>query len=298
MFPHNTSKIDDFLEWMRERQHIYKCKEAGYKKPWTDDVILQDNKFTNVFRQQDKGTVALTEMMVKARDWPVLDQIWNVVWYRLFNHYELASLGPVPMSDRETLYDQLKLRHQQGLKVFTSAHMTTGVAGEAKVDTYIRACEEAVEHTVYDAEKTLRHNLMSVTFEALTTGYLIGRFVAYEIVCDLRFLPIWGISRTEWPIDNETWANMGPGACRGLSRLGLMPLTPLGMPRYNRQSDGVLQMVKLYHLAEVEKIPLQLASRWPFELREIEHSLCEFDKYERIRRGEGQARVKYNGRGE
>lgn len=28
----------------------------------------------------------------------------------------------------------------------------------------------------------------------------------------------------------------------------------------------------------------------PFELREIEHSLCEFDKYERVRRGEGRPR--------
>jgi len=29
-------------------------------------------------------------------------------------------------------------------------------------------------------------------------------------------------------------------------------------------------------------------------MREIEHSLCEFDKYERTRLGEGRPRAKYN----
>ena len=33
----------------------------------------------------------------------------------------------------------------------------------------------------------------------------------------------------------------------------------------------------------------------PFELREIEHSLCEFDKYERIRLGQGRPKQKYKG---
>jgi hypothetical protein len=29
------------------------------------------------------------------------------------------------------------------------------------------------------------------------------------------------------------------------------------------------------------------------EMRDIEHSLCEFDKYERVRLGEGRPRMKY-----
>jgi hypothetical protein len=34
--------------------------------------------------------------------------------------------------------------------------------------------------------------------------------------------------------------------------------------------------------------------QWPaWEMREVEHSLCEFDKYERVRRGEGRPRGVY-----
>ena len=31
----------------------------------------------------------------------------------------------------------------------------------------------------------------------------------------------------------------------------------------------------------------------PLEMRDIEHCLCEFDKYERTRLGEGRPRAKY-----
>ena len=31
----------------------------------------------------------------------------------------------------------------------------------------------------------------------------------------------------------------------------------------------------------------------PLEMREVEHTLCEFDKYERVRNGEGKPRSIY-----
>lgn len=301
-FPFNTSTKEGFVTWMAERQCIFLKKQAGQPKPWTDDAILRDNKFTNVYRQQDKGTIALMDMMSYAKDWPVEDQVWNVIWYRLFNHYELAELGPIMVSDEARLYEKLRDRYNRNLKVFTSAHMTTGVGGEAKVDTYIRASEDAVSliPKVCDALTT---RSMATVFGVLQEIYLVGRFVAYEIVCDLRFMPIWGarndattLYSTSYPADTFTWANMGPGACRGLTRLGLLELTPSGGPRYSNQAKGVELMCELLEYSLKSLPPMQ--SRWPFELREIEHSLCEFDKYERIRRHEGQARVKYQGRAE
>ena len=38
---------------------------------------------------------------------------------------------------------------------------------------------------------------------------------------------------------------------------------------------------------------------WPaWEMREVEHTLCEFDKFERVRLGEGAPRQRYAGQGE
>jgi hypothetical protein len=107
-----------------------------------------------------------------------------------------------------------------------------------------------------------------------------GPFTAYEVVCDARYTRY----GERW-IDTNTWANAGPGAKRGLNRLMGRPL------KEPWASTSSLVAMRLYFEA--------LVPRWPYEpaleLREIEHCLCEFDKYERARLGEGRPRSKYQG---
>src|SRR5690606_20140250 len=120
---------------------------------------------------------------------------------------------------------------------------------------------------------------MEEVFTVLLDGYMIGRFVAYEIVCDLRFVAsLWPDSR---PLDVLTWANMGPGAARGLTRLGLFQTL-----KFTAQREGLKFMQDLYRISPSYLLDEVWEAPVPFELREIEHSLCEFDKYQRIKRGE------------
>ena len=53
-------------------------------------------------------------------------------------------------------------------------------------------------------------------------------------------------------------------------------------------------MVALYDIA-LERLPVHITFRndLPYELREIEGGLCEFDKYSRIYKGEGRTRSIY-----
>src|SRR5688572_4087066 len=77
-----------FWHWINERHSIYIKRSMGHKRPWTEDVILQQYKFTNVFRQLDKGTVWLTEHFINPslENEVSLDVIFfNIAWYRLFN---------------------------------------------------------------------------------------------------------------------------------------------------------------------------------------------------------------------
>jgi len=133
----------------------------------------------------------------------------------------------------------------------------------------------------------------------------LGDFMAYEIVSDLRFTPL-----LDQAPDINTWANMGPGATRGLRRLrGLPAEGPL--PRNYKEL-----MLQLWDRAKLDfrvmagppipsvSSPKEPRSSWiksglyPYpniEMREIEHSLCEFDKYERARLQDGQLKRLYQG---
>lgn len=141
----------------------------------------------------------------------------------------------------------------------------------------------------------------------------LGPFMAYEVICDLQYT--WVCRNAP---DIRTWANAGPGAYRGLRRLlglpvnkrgdkGLQEVSPNG--RKVKDQDIACQLMQeLLAIAE-ERIdwqkpltvwePINDPARtgwWQetnehhmptFDMRTIEHSLCEFDKYERARTGVG-----------
>ncbi|APL99153.1 hypothetical protein HOS32_gp15 [Bordetella phage MW2] len=129
-----------------------------------------------------------------------------------------------------------------------------------------------------------------------------GPFMAYEVVTDLRHTRYLRNAP-----DIYTWANAGPGAIRGLNRLYGRELGAKPKPE---QTNGEMRqlMLALNRLDEpgfnrtFGPVPRalpgsdQLDRPNRFEMRDIEHSLCEFDKYERVRLGEGKMRSKYDWR--
>ncbi len=105
-----------------------------------------------------------------------------------------------------------------------------------------------------------------------------GPFVAYEIATDLRW------SRYYDRSDHMLWANAGPGAKRGISRIwtGAIGEKPRDCNVYIR------------HLLNLSPKYLTPGMK-PLEMRDIEHSLCEVDKYLRAKLKEGRPKAKYKG---
>ena len=54
-------KINDYFNFINERHAIYINKVSGADFPWTEDKILQDYSFCNVFRELDKVTIWIRE---------------------------------------------------------------------------------------------------------------------------------------------------------------------------------------------------------------------------------------------
>jgi hypothetical protein len=200
--------------------------------------------------------------------------------FNLATHGE--EFGCCLIRDREKLFQYLEHRDRACLKNYTSAHMTRGVRGEDKYKTTIKVLEESL--TLLDDLLTTidDHQSLESLTEHLQVLPTVGGFLAYEIACDCRFYLF-----NPKPNDILTWANLGGGAVRGMQRLGMEPT--------------VDSMVKLY-VTSCRDLPARVkwaqdfgTRHYPFELREIEHNLCEFDKYRRAATGVGRPRQKFNG---
>lgn len=313
-FTVGSSRLEDFYAWMDKRHRIYLDRKAGKPKPWIDDPILQQYKFTNVFRELDPGTLALRRMEAQytrnylnwqngKSAWPELASliVFNTWWWRIWNWHEHGpNLGFV--TDYQQLYDYMMKLHHEGGRMWTSAHMVRGDGGEQKVYTYLRMMRNVWEFRSGITARIIGGGTIQAAFDAVLEMPLIGDFTAYEIASDLR----WSLLGN--PPDKYTWGNPGNGAIRGMRRLGLQPTTEtmrwlwLSAPgKFYKINSPLLDHFPVRYQPvhdswEIfEQEPHHQATWPPFEIREIEHCLCEFDKYERARLGQGKPRQKFNG---
>jgi hypothetical protein len=297
--------LDRFLYWIRERHAVYLRRKAGRPKPWTDDSVMQAVFFTNPYRENDKVTVWFRE---HVRD-PLKEDDRVVMATVIFRWFNLPSTAVVLMGEchpvtrkpargRNLLLDWSRgeavrrlaaVRSAGAMPVFTGAYLIKGKEGMGKVES---VCDCITK--VWDDRKSLlaaarAATTMEEVWAKLKTYDHLGGFMSYEIVCDLRYTKF-----LRDATDRRTWCHPGPGATRGLMRLdGIinLPKNKRGVQKrggFRPPPDWQERIKELLKAAEA-RTGLRL------EMREIEHSLCEWDKYERVLWNDGRSKRTYNG---
>lgn len=292
--------LERFLYWVAERHRIYLKRKRGESKPWTDDEVLRSFFFTNPYRENDRVTVWFRDHIREPlRDDPRV--LFATVAFRWFNLPETAEVLMAEDEasnlllnwDKHSVLYRLRKVRDSGGKVFTGAYMINSPAGEPKLEAIVRRINnvwQARGELLSEIEPPMDPSGASETMEtahrALTRFDGMGGFMAYEVVCDLRYTYL-----LEDAPDKMTWCNPGPGCARGLLRLAEEPFEkgnnatspPLPKDWLKRMTDLLATMNK-----RLDKMPR-------FEMREAEHSLCEWDKYERALWGDGKMKRTYSG---
>lgn len=282
----------DLLKFMTKRHEIYRARQEGKPAPWTRDPILREYKFTNVYRELDRVTVWVDQHIRKPyKDhphlWFMLAMARQINWPPMLQDLMKNSTAwphEVGRWDHQAVRKVMLARKARGEQCYTGAYMLNA-HGFEKLNTTDR--DKALFTSKLVLESVWRnrlvvepelHDTMERAHKAFLPYHGWGGFTAYEVVCDLRYTRY-----LEDAKDKFTWAHAGPGAKRGLNRL-------LGLPLKQPISDR-------YALEKMRELHEDVGTAWmaypPLEMREIEHSLCEFDKYERVRLGEGRPRSKF-----
>lgn len=338
-------RTDEFFSFARERHAIYLRRAAGLPAPWTTDPILQQFKFTNVFRELDRTTAWFrTHVREPLRGSP--EVLLATVIFRWFNSIRTGETlflqpdmlrgGRTPFRDLLLYGDTKVLRdalRKQGSPWLSAAYMIRSPDGLDKVDGLVSNIQHFLTTKFeYPGEEDHGHlNWREVAELCIADGMLprpvctiermvrwlsehdgLGPFLGYEVATDLRHTAV-----LERAPDIHTWANPGPGAQRGVARL-------LGVAEQRaRKGSGKLRMTKvrgqlaletMRQLLEESRKPenwpqevmdpsgwyefdgsglddwmLQGEGDWPqWEMRDVEHTLCEWDKWERARLGQGR----------
>ncbi len=322
-------------EWINERHAIYIRKElragadpadlwvpqdadleeadpnhfaARVDGPLTDDPVLQQYRFCNVFRELDRVTQwihrniqvpfanheHLWVMLAIARyiNWPpTLQFLMNRGEVKCdFNAWPKGDELPHFQFTPEGLGDALDFWSGTGAKVYTGAYMIRAESNP-NAEWYSWTKQQYIARIVIGRlweDRDVLSRALNVPGQTIQNvhGFLTakryigwGPFMAYQVCVDLRH------SRylRDAPDINE-WAALGPGSRRGLNRLAGRPVD-FNLP----QQRGLEEMRSIWEQQEAYRAP------WvpPIELSDIQNSLCEVDKLLRARSGEGRPRAMY-----
>lgn len=286
-------RASDLLAFMKERHRIYLRREEGEAKPWTKDPILQRYRFCNVYRELDTVTIWIRKNIREPYAdhphlWFMLAMARQINWPDTLQEIMECKGWPINGYNWHDVRMIMLARQARGDQLYTGAYMLNA-HGTKPDDPKDKAffTTKLVLDSVWQNRKTIgdafAYGSMQQAWAALLPYHGWGPFTAYEVVCDARYTR-YGNS-VPWRKDAREWANAGPGAFRGLNRL------------QGRELKANVSQARA--LAEMREYYEWIAPRWPhkptLEMREIEHCLCEFDKYERTRLGEGRPRSTYPG---
>jgi hypothetical protein len=313
--------VDAFFAYARERHATHLRRAAGLPRDqWTSDPILRQYRFCNIFRELDRTTIWFREN-VRDRLRNDADVLLATVLFRWFNRIATGEgifcqtrLDTDPPG--ATAWDEFlgsgstaplgeAVRAHCGAGPYvTGSYIIKTPDGRSKLDGVLWCVEQFMmqERLHFDqcstqdevAQYLLDHRgevSLHDVWSWLREYPYMGDFMAYEVVTDLRHTAL--LDRAP---DIMTWANPGPGAQRGLARLHGRPLkSTISKERACEEMRELLALSQqAWYWPNVEGSQHEMPgdfTDWPsWEMREVEHTLCEFDKYERARLGEGRPR--------
>lgn len=277
-------RTKELAQFIFKREDLRIHKEGGSAWPWTTDPILSRYRFCNVRRNDDKQTRLIHQHWLK----PLREhqELWfAMVVARLVNWWpSLEEVGvPIPWKP-ERFKTALAARKRAGEKVFTGAYMVRAdaVVSGSKAD-YLA---DYVLTPLWEQRKHIRPRSGDTldSFHQRLTGYRdMGSFMAAQVIADTKYG--FGHLGRENASDWSTWAASGPGSRRGLARV-------LGFPTHSTWDEHVWREHFAGVLDDTNSLVVGRGMSY-ITGQDLQNCLCEFDKYERVRLGEGRPRSLY-----
>lgn len=277
----------EFFWFVTERESIRIKKCALHPWPWTKDPVLQKHYFCNVFREDDRTTRWFREN--------VREHLWNsdrvlvaTVAFRWFNRIETGEKILELLRNgwyRKIAERELRKVQKAGGQLVTGAYMIKSPPGKDKLTGLLDCIDNVQGHSKTLCSLSKKQDWTLQMWHEMLMGFpFLGRFMAYEVVTDLRHTML-----AAKATDINTWASAGPGCARGLGWVLRGDPDSYGYSSDRDQKEMVLWMQ--YLLAESRN-----SSNWPWqekpwEMREVEHSLCEYDKWKRGSAGQSLKRL-------
>ena len=288
----NDTTLQYYFYFIQERMNIFWGK-YNHQDHLTDDPILQEYKFTNVYRASDRVSQYLIKNVI-YRDldrYTPEDVLLRILVFKVFNRIETWEYLNKYLDVRVNTYNverlsKLLTKRQKDYPIFSNAYMMAG--------SHVRYADIKTKHQVWlqmiedkfiqgrGFEKVLEAKSMSEVYSQLRDYPLIGDFLAYQYTIDFNYSPYLNF-------DEDSFVKAGVGAVRGIKKCFLSFGNNFEDAIYYIH-DHFEELQERYGYTAFRPLP----GRKP-KLIDLQNCFCETDKYLRAKMPElkvGNVRIK------
>ena len=263
-----------YFAW--ERQNIFWKKLNGEEAPWTDDYILQQYKFCNSYRVNDRvSQYLLKNVIYNGNKYADEDMLFRIILFKLFNKeatWELLvnEFGNITLKEFNfEIYSKvLSEATLKGVKIYNDAYISCANKAfgyDRKHDNHLALLNKMFNEDKI-ASKIKACKTMKEAFDIIKSYPLIGNFMAYQLVTDINYSEV-----VDWKEDEFTVA--GPGSLRGIKKCfidtGDMNNEDIIRYMYERQDEEFKRL----------NLDFKKIGDRPLQLIDCQNIFCELDKY-------------------
>ena len=288
----NDTTLKYYFYFIQERMNVFWSK-CSHKAHLTDDPILQEYKFTNVYRACDRVSQYLIKNVI-YRDldkYTPEDVLLRILVFKVFNRIETWEYLNKQIDIRTNSFDverltKLLTRRQKEYPIFSNAYMMAGNhVRYASINTKHQVWLQMIEDEFIQKrglEKILNAKSMAEVYNQLRDYPLIGDFLAYQYTIDFNYSPYLNF-------DEDSFVKAGVGAVRGIKKCFFSYGNSFEDAIYYIH-DHFEELQERYGYTDFCPLP----GRKP-KLIDLQNCFCETDKYLRAKMPElkvGNVRIK------
>jgi len=280
----NDDVFKYYFYFVQERMNIFWNKYDENKEPLTDDLILKENKFTNVYRASDRVSQYLIKNVIydKLEGFDDRDVLFRILIFKIFNKVETweyleKEIGSISIKnfDLINVNKLLKNRMLSKMPIYNNAYMMTGTHSKYNHLTFKHEKWLQMVETEIVKEKTLEKIInaksLEKVYQLLRERSFIGDFLAYQYAIDLNYSPVINFSE-------DSFVKAGIGSIRGIKKC----FQPLKNSEYENAIRHTHENFEFYQKKYGFTEFKNLFGRQP-TLIDIQNCFCETDKYLRVK---------------
>jgi hypothetical protein len=287
-----TAVFDTYWRFAAARQAIYLARLQGIGEPWSDDPILRDYRFTNVYRAADRVSQFLIQNVIYNSDSPDDPEnvVFRVLLFKLFNRISTwrtleRELGAIEWRTFNfARYSQTLDKAAADGPIYSAAYlMPPPKLGERyKHHNHLRLLEQMMRDGL--PKLVASSQTLTSVYERLIKYPSVGRFLGFQYTVDLNYTPLIAASENQFVV-------AGPGACDGIRKC------------FGAEATGIEPAIISYMVDHQDlhfaRLGLEFDGLFgrPLHLIDCQNLFCEVDKYARVAHPEtagisGRKRIK------